>query len=68
MRKATVDPPASSQTVKSINGIKKWVKLELAKADPYTARFFDVTEDIDLAKFTPEWFDKFLTYKIRSTK
>ncbi|OWZ04126.1 hypothetical protein PHMEG_00024023 [Phytophthora megakarya] len=60
IRDACISQETRKKYTGSINGIKKWIKLELAKADSDTARFFDVTGDIDLEKFTPEWFDKFL--------
>ncbi|OWY97843.1 LOW QUALITY PROTEIN: hypothetical protein PHMEG_00031525 [Phytophthora megakarya] len=54
----------SRDTRKSnINGIKKWIRQELAQVDRNTARFFYERGDLNLAKFKPAVFEKFLSYK-----
>lgn len=53
---------------RNINGIKKWIRVELSKTDPDTDRMFDSNGEIDLAEFTPQYFEKFLVYKRRSAK
>ncbi|OWZ08853.1 LOW QUALITY PROTEIN: hypothetical protein PHMEG_00018539 [Phytophthora megakarya] len=48
IRDACISQETRKKYTGSINGIKKWIKLELTKADPDIAQFFDVTGDIDL--------------------
>jgi hypothetical protein len=47
----------------SINGIKKWINETLSKTDKNTSRFFNENGSINLAEFTPSFFESFLVYK-----
>jgi len=63
IRNACISSETRTKYTGNINGIKKWIREELSHEDPDTTRFFDCSNDLNLAEFTPAVFEKFLVYK-----
>ncbi|KAE9117468.1 hypothetical protein PF006_g18805 [Phytophthora fragariae] len=63
IRDACVTKQTRGKYKSSLNGIKNWIRNEVAKVDENTARFFDADDDLNLTDFTPSVFEQFLVYK-----
>eukprot|EP00644_Phytophthora_capsici_P003584 jgi/Phyca11/116630/e_gw1.31.566.1 len=61
IRDACISRDTRKKYAGNIKVIKKWIRQELAKVHPGTARYFNTSGDLDLVQFTP--FEQFLSYK-----
>ncbi|KAF1774352.1 hypothetical protein GQ600_19737 [Phytophthora cactorum] len=63
IRDACISQETRKKYTGNINGIKKWIREVLAMKVRNTARFFDASDYLNLAEFTPAFFEQFLVYK-----
>jgi hypothetical protein len=63
IRDACVSARTRGKYSSSINGIKNWINETLFKTDKDTSRSFNENGSINLAAFTPSFFESFLVYE-----
>ncbi|KAG9399898.1 hypothetical protein AC1031_022022 [Aphanomyces cochlioides] len=68
IRDACIATQTRAKYKSSLNGIKKWIENVLSQSEADTARFIGSDGDIDLAEFTPHYFERFLAYKRTTAK